>query len=509
MKFNRLLILPLLFVLSFSACNKNRFDFDNFQGVHTEGEMLLPLASATYTIMDLMERFQLDSLIACDAEGHLWYHYYYENGDAIRGSELLKFNDQSLEQLLNFENPYPYALPYSVDTFVTVSQRVVLQSEHVQVLSAMMKSGLFQFGFESDMVELQKVVVHCVEISDAEGNEVEWVYEPNGAMSFDLSGLKYESEEFNALNFEYEVHYVLPQGLSVSEIDLETQVSLTDLAVKEMIGLLDSYSYHNRIDTTFNLFPDNVFGSLEVKDVNISLNVKNSFNLNSRMIIDTALVWGPGFAPFSVFDLMPQVVDFGYTPTYETVFQETMTGRVCAHGGHALATSDYILNPEGMAEAVAVADTCCVGVRVNADIPFAFRFDDVHYIDTVNMRLSAIESPEWVQKLTMEMEITSTIPLNMSGEFYMYDSESECITDTLVNGATLIVASFDGQPTTTTAVIELTGERLDKVMDSDRIILDFRMDTDSQEAVFDVDQALRFVVRAKVEYDGVVEFKND
>ena len=506
MRFKRLLIVLTSAALSFSACN--RYNFSNFQGIHTEGEWLLPLASATYSIMDLMERFQMDSLVACDADGHLWYHYYYENNKAVKGSGLLKFNDLSLEQPLNFENPFPYALPYSIDTSVTLAQTVVLQSEHVHVLSATMKSGLFQFGFESNTIDIQQVVVRCAEIIDEEGNIMEWIYKPeDGTTGFNLSGLDYESEEFNTLNFEYEVHFGLPQGVSAPEIDFDVQMNATNLAMREMLGRVDSHSYNNRIDTTFNLFPDNFFGSLEVKDVSISLNVKNSFNMVSRMIIDTALVWGPGFAPFSVFDPMPQVVDFGFTPFYETVFQQTMSGSVCSHGGHAFATSEFILNPDGIEETVIVVDTSTIGVRVNADIPFAFRFDDVRYLDTVNMRLSAIESPEWVKKLTMEMEITSTIPLNMSGEFYMYDSENECITDTLIDGATQIAASFDGQPTTSTVIIELTDDRLEKVMHSDRIILDFALDTDSHEAVFNVDQTLHFFVKAKVDYDGVVSFK--
>ena len=500
-------MLLTLAALTFGACNPNRYNFENFQGVHTEGEWLLPLAYADYSIMDLLERFQMDSLIACDANGHLWYHYYYEDSEAVKGSELLKFKDLSLDQPLNFENPFPNALPYSVDTSVTLTQSVVLQSEHVHVLSATMKSGLFQFDFESNMVDLQWVAVRCTEIKDVEGNAVEWIYEPNGTTSFELSGLNYESDEFNTMDFEYEVHYVLPQGLSAPEIDFNAQMSATNLAVKDMVGRVDSHSNYNRIDTVFNLFPDNIFGSLEVKDVSLSLNVKNGFDLQSRMIIDTALVWGPDIAPFSVFDLMPQVVDFDYTPTYETVFQEMMSGRLSSHGGHALATAEFILNPNGMEETIAVADTCAIGVRVNADIPFAFRFDDVRYLDTVNMRLSAIESPEWVKKLTLEMEINSTIPLNMSGEFYMYDSENECITDTLINGAMQIAASFDGQPTTSTAVIELTDDRLEKVMHSDRIILDFALDTDSHEAVFNVDQTLHLFVKAKVDYDGVVSLK--
>ena len=496
------MVLPALL---FSSCNK--LDLGNVHGVHAEGEMLLPLASATYTIMDMMERFQIDDLIDCDASGHMHYDYYYENKEAIRGSELLTFKDMTIEEHFSFKNPVSRSLPTPFDTTITFQHTVTLQSEHIHVTSALMKSGSIDFRFESDFVQVKDVVIRCAEIKDADGQVMEWTAE-SGANTIELGGLRYESNTSNTMDFGYEVHVAL-RGENVPEIGFNVCLNATDLALKEMFGSMEPYLARNRIDTAFNLFPDNVLGNLEIKNVRISMAVRNSFQMPSRIVVDTAVVSGPGIASFPVFNVMPQIVNIPFTPDYEEVFHQTVDGLVCAHDGHAFATSEFVLNPDGMSEQVSVSDTSAVGVRVDAVIPLSFRLDDVRYIDTVNMRLSAIESPEWIKKLTLELDINSTIPLNLTGDFYMYDVDEECVTDTLVNGSTLIPGAFDGQATHAAVSVEITDERLERVMRSERIILNFGLDTDSNEVTLDVNQALQFFVKAKVEYDGIVEFEND
>ena len=510
MRYSKLfIILSLLAVLS-ASCKKGHYDVGNVHGVNAEGEVLLPLASATFSVNDMMERFQIDSLIECDATGKMWYNYTYEDKEAVLGRDLLRFDDMSIVETYEFDSPYPFALPFDVDTTFTMRQTIELQSDHIHILSASLASGTFALQFSNNVVELHDVVVRCAQIKDAEGQPFEMALQLNSGMaSFDVSGLNYVSDEFDVLNFEYGVHVVVPQGMSDNEISFGLEVMLNDLTVKEMWGWVEPYVTKNKIDTVFDLFPDNVFGTLEVRDVVMSMRVKNGFSLMSKMIIDTALVSGPGIEPFSIFEPMPQVVEMPFTPSYSEVFHENLHGLVCAHGGHALATSEFILNHNGMTELVGVSDTCSIGVEVNAQIPLAFKADEVQYIDTVNMRLSAIESPEWMKKLTIELEITSTIPLNMNGVFYMYDIDNECVTDTLVGEPLRLPASFDGTPTHATASIEITEDRLDKVMDSERIIMCYDVDTGAHDVAFNINQTLQFFVKARVEYDGVVELKND
>ncbi len=125
------------------------------------------------------------------------------------------------------------------------------------------------------------------------------------------------------------------------------------------------------------------------------------------------------------------------------------------------------------------------------------------------MMLSELDSPEWIKKLTLELTLNSTLPFRLNGGFYMYDSERDEVTDILLQNATLLEASYDGQTKTTTVVLEVTEDRLQNVLRSDQIILDLAVDTESQDVSLNVNQTLNFFVKAKVEYDGNVEFEKE
>ena len=77
--------------------------------------------------------------------------------------------------------------------------------------------------------------------------------------------------------------------------------------------------------------------------------------------------------------------------------------------------------------------------------------------------------------------------------------------DVLVSDAQLIQASFDNQPTMTTAVIDITEERVENVLCSDRIIMVYAVDTEAHEVQLNANQELNLSVKAKIKYNGIVE----
>ena len=202
------------------------------------------------------------------------------------------------------------------------------------------------------------------------------------------------------------------------------------------------------------------------------------------------------------------VIDLPTQMGFNEVFSQNIDGQINAAGGRTFTSSNFIINPNGMSDVVSVADTCGIDVRVDVTIPMAFRVSDVHYLDTVNLNIAQIKTPEWIKKLTLELTFISTIPFELSGRFLMYNSETEHVTDVLLDNATLIAASYNGQATTSTITVEVTEERLQNLLKSNRIILDLQLDTDGRNVVLNGGQSLQFFTKAKAEYDGIVEFEN-
>ena len=505
MKYNKLLFLLFLLVVSLTSCRKDHYNVGNVHGVNAQGEMLLPLASKSVTMMGMMQRFQIDSLIDCNADGTLSYNYLYEHFGAVKGSELLRFNDLNYEEHFVFENPFPQVLPQAFDTMLHFNHKILFEADHISVLEAMMRSGRFDFDIQTNIGLLRRAVIRSSDIKDGAGNDLELDFQINAdSIGFDLGGMRYETDSANTLNLSYDLYFRI-QGSTNDELFFDIDIKGRDLAIQEMRGFVESYGSESRIDTTFNLFPDNIIGSLEINGARLHLSERNTFGLAARLELDTALVSGEGIAPYSLFDPMPVVVDLPSQLTFAEVFNQSLNGQLNASSSRAYSVSNFIVNPSGFSDMVTVADTCNIDVRVDVNIPFAFAVEDVRYLDTVHLELSEINMPDMIESITLEMTFNSTLPLNLGGRFYMYDSESDKITDTLVANDEIIKASFDGQPTTTEVSIEITENRIEKVLHSDRIIMLYELDTDARDVVLNANQKLELYVKTKVKYDGVAE----
>ena len=499
-------VLPVLLAVTLLAsCKKDHYDVTNVHGVDAEGELLLPLASGSYTMMEMMERFQIDSLLTFTESGGMSFVYSYDHPGALNGSKLLRFKDWEYEAHYMVENPFPNGLPEPIDTVLNMSQDVVFEADNIHVVSALMKEGHFEFGLSSNLGDLGQVVVTTPNIKDAQGNDFRFVYhQQTGQTGFDLAGLLYQTDEPNTLTLNYEVHVVFDE-ISVSQVEFDVHILASDLAIREMRGYVDEYSSRNRIDTTFTLFPDNLSCDLEINGAHLRVSERNTFELDACLVVDTAWVMGDGIAPYSIFDPIPVVVDLPSRNTFGEVYDCVLNGQLNAAGGHAYSSSLFKVNAEGMNTLVTVVDTSYIDVHVDVDIPFAFSVDEVRYLDTVNMRLSEIDMPDMIEKLTLELTFNSLIPLNLNGSFFMFDSENEIVTDTLLVDSRLIRASFDGTPSITTLDIDITEDRIENVMRSDRIIMLFMVDTDGRDVAINVNQKLDFSVKTRVKYKGVVE----
>jgi hypothetical protein len=271
---------------------------------------------------------------------------------------------------------------------------------------------------------------------------------------------------------------------------------------------VEPYDSRNRIDTTFNLFPDNLSGILEVNDVKLRLSERNTFPLDARLTVDTALVVGEGIPAYSILEPLPLVVELPVQHTFSEVYNSTLSGKINPCGGGAIASSLFRVNTSGIEDVITMSDTCNLDVRVDVSLPFSFKISDVRYLDTLDLDLTELELPDFIEKLTLELTFTSPLPVNLRSQFYMYDSELEMITDTLIDAGELIEASFDGQPTHTTVSIEITEDRINKVLHSDRIIMLYELDTDARNVKLTADQKLSLFVKAKAKYNSVAELDN-
>ena len=491
-------------VLLLTSCSKN-YDFSSLDGAEMDGEIMLSLASASYTLPDLLKQFNVDTLFSFDEGGGMHFLFDYELENVVDGKDILCFKDMNVGKEFSIPNPFPVVLPEPIDTTLVFTQTVTLSSEHISVLMAEIRSGRFDFEISSNIPGINQLVISIPEIKDAYGNDLYLDYNLwSGQNSLNLAGLHYETDEKNTIHLVYEVS-IRGQDFSMPELTFESSLNVTDFHVREMSGWVENYNSNSVLDTTFKLFSNKILGTAEAKAIKVRLSERNGFQLDARIRIDTALVWGESVCPYNVFSEMPVVFDIPSSTDYKEVFCEMVHGKLNMTSNNIYASGAFALNPNGMTDIVTVSDTSTIDVKVDVDIPCSFNVDYVICADTVEMNFDNVSLPEILDEISLDFDFLTDLPFNMRVSAYMFDSVHYVVLDTLVINQEL-KGSFDGSHVETEFIVKAEDESVDRILKSSHIILTFTLDTASQDAMLNERQNLYFNVKAAVKYNGNVEF---
>lgn len=509
MNYKRLLFSMALAALLFSACKKDHYDLKNVNGAHVEGELLLPLATSNFSVMDIINRLSLEGAISYDAQGNISFKYSYESKNAVDAHDVMHINDAGFDQHFAFENPYPTQLPITIDTSMTFEQSLSFSSDYLRLLSAALTSGTLGVNVESNVFQIQHVKVTCPQIKNSDGSVMSFDFYPGQGNSVDLSGLRFVMEEVNTLSFSYDVDFIL-EGTTAPELYFDAHLLFTNLAFSEIRGWIDAYTSPCVIDTTLDFFSNSsIFGNMEINGLDLAMFVRSGFEMPARLTIDTALISGPGIEPYSIFSQMPQVIEVNPSTEYVEAFNQTLSGKLDAHEFHIRAVSDYTLNPDGMENLVTVSEDNTLDFKMDATIPFAFKIDDVYYIDTVNYSGSSIDSIDLIKKMTILITLTSDIPFNINSEILMYDSSTESVIGVLLENTPILHSTFDGQLCTSTFSFEVDNEIIEKLSLCDKLIVGYGIGTEGHNVELNAKQTLAFSLKTKLEYDGIIELKDN
>lgn len=508
MKVNKLLLLFIALIALATSCKKGHYDVSNVQGVNAEGEVLTPVSHASISLRDMMERFELMDLVHWDGQGDMSLCFSMDVDSVLTGFEMLKFKDMDYKEHFAYDNPYQNTPPPYTDTVLRFERAITFESEHVFVVEGLVKSGRFDFEVNSNAGRIRHVVLRSPNIKDADGHDFELDIDVHGnAFGFDLNGYKYDAEEYNTLKLSYEVECRM-QTTYDPELFLDININERNLAFSWMRGFVERYSNREHSDTILSLFPAELDGKLVIENARLKISERNSFDLGARLVLDTLTLTSQSFPTYSIFNPMPLTIDMPSSPQYTPVFDRPFTASIHTAGGEFCAVSDFIVNPAGVTDLVTIYDTCRIDFRADLEFPISFSVGDVTYLDTVNMNLNDLEMPELIEKLTLELTFNSLLPLNLNASFYMYNSETEMVTDTLLKDAVLIEASHDGQQTTSEISLEIDEERVNKVLHSNRIIMSYQLDSDNHDVALNINQRLDMSLKCRAKYKGNVEFRN-
>lgn len=485
------------------SCNKNRFDFDNLESVEGSGQWKLPIGSIHTTLGDVLEQFAENDLISYDANGNLQMSYSFKMEDILKGSSFLSLGTLNFTSSpFSFPNPYPgVTLPQPIDTILYLHQYVKIDADSASIESAVIKSGTLVTTIQSNLGH-----VSLIEVSSSD------IHMPNGdslyttAEMVDLEGASFRvHDEFGqadtTLVINYAIHYQL-LGIDDPEYEVTTIIALNNLKLKSLSGIVDHFVYDFSLDTNFSLPLGNVNGQLDVVGAKVNIMEKNTFEgLYSSLIINTAEFYGGGVDPSMFFDHYPYVLDVVPANTFVPIMDnETIHLSLNPKYDAVHFEGSVDFNPNAVDHLVTIHDTSTLSVAIDAVVPMQFNIPGVTYVDTLELNLGEISAPSLVKEIILGMLFESELPFNLSVQLDMLNSQTGAILGQLVDHEMVVNGSFNGTPVLTNESISITHELLDKLLESDMLIMRVGVNTGGNDVQLNLDNGLGLTLKADVLY---------
>ena len=493
------------------SCNKNRFDFDQLETVEGSGQWKLPIGSAHITLREVMTQLGENELISYDDDGNMQIKLGFELDRLIKGSSFLTLGTIDFNSTLTFANPVTAdTLPEPYEAEFRFHQVVNIDPDSATVESAVVKTGTMIFQILGNIADY----LTSMEISSSD------IYMPNGdtlyttESSIDMTGATFRvhdelGDADSTLVINYVLHYLVT-GIDDPEYEVTTIIGLSNFQFQELSGAIDAFSYEFEADTAFSLPLDNVNGALSLVGAKINIKEKNSFvNLHANLCINYAELYGGGLEPSPVFNNYPYVIEIVPSTTYVPVMEnETVNLNYNTEYDGIRFKGSVDFNPTGSDRLITVYDTSALSLGIDAYVPMQFNIPNVTYIDTLDLNMGEINMPSLVDKIILNVLFKSEIPFNLKAQLYTYNSTYQQVTGTLLDKELEIKGSFDGSTVLTDADITLTNELLQRLLQADKLIMNFSVDTDDHDIILNLDNGFGVTIKADVFYGGSISINN-
>ena len=498
-------VLVFVGLLVFS-CNKNRFDFSEMDSVEGSGQLKLPIGSVSTTLGKMLDQLGGNDLISYDGDNNAFFHHSFTKDDLIKGATFLSLGNLNLNANIGFNNPVygMFDIP-SVDTVFRFTQKMKISRDTIRVENFVLRSGTMQVGLITNFGHVSEVELMSSDVVFPGGRTLYERFEGLNHV-IDLEGATFTlGLQDSTVTFEYAIHYTL-NAADDEHYNIQTKLSLNQLKVKEISGYIDHLIYAFGFDEDFTL-PLNVEGQLSLIGAKIKLSAKNTFGtLSPAMTISEAEFRGAGVPSIPLLD--PTTIMLTPSQTYISVMdEETIDLTFNTRNNILHFAGNYDLNPNGAEQLLTLTDDSSIGLAAEVTIPMHFNIPNVTYFDTLDVDLSSISATELVSEIDLGVIFNSRMPFNIKASLYSFNSQTGLRTGTIMENLS-IPRTPDGNPVQQSQVIALTQATMRALMESDKVLMELNVDTDSQDVWINYDDGLDMILKADVIYGGTVDVNN-
>ena len=522
------------------SCYKDRYNFENLESIHASGQWKLPIGTASVTLEQVMEQLTVNNQIEyvnIVTGGNGDFYVSFRN-------KFEAFNASQIWSILNNYASFQLILPpiennlagiNVPDSLLPLSETIKCHQEvyldelnnnpeaKVSIEKLHIKSCILSLLVEGNLANITSVVVSSPDIHK-ESNPLDTlalVFTDETGFSSSLADYVFNMKDYSGMEEPYlKMNYVVNYdfyGSDEPEYNLALTLGFKDIVIGELSGYVDRYLYEFDEDTVFSLPLGNLSGELSLLDAKLRVDEVSSFRgLVARLQIDKAQLHGEEGGPtFDLFEY-PHFIEVGE----HSIIEETLNLNYNTEFNAVRLAGVLDLNPEGANHLISIYDTSSIVVDVDAMVPFKFNSSGVTYSDTIDLNLpedvtsgySQMEPAKIIKEVKLYVTVDSRLPINLGAQLYLLDAKTGMILATLLPTEELIKGKFDDldanpKPETTSFEISITQDLLDRFMQANKIKMNFKLDTNSQDICLNSRQGLGITLKMDVIYDGDVNIK--
>lgn len=490
-------------MFALASCLKD-YDFDKVKFADWNPEIAAPLVSSKLTMADVLENSE-GYLLEDPQSGQIYLVYESQATTGVL-EDYLVIPDQFLNTEENFSMP-PF-LPG--DTFILAySQNYPMNLPGGERLDSLEMRGHFDLHITSNInhsgiIEVKLPFFRC------DGSSLEIILDHNytGTLpviidhSIDLNGCVLIPQTIdtlsNVLNPEYRLILYGDSNAMANPYTISMNESLRDVEFVRAFGYLNSRQESLSDTLMIDAFNGTTFGGIAIDSVILKLEVRNSFGLPVRLIPNNLWAYSAINFPykFNIADL-PDFFEI-QSPSISQVGEAAISHITIRSGDIATAINNApnkfyydfsgALNPDGSTGSNFLLDTSRIDVDVQIEVPLSGAISELILQDTVDFDLSSIEE---LEAAGFRVHIENTFPFEVAFQAYLLDTNG-ILLDSLFNGYDLIIASGSVGPAPDLRVlapgrqttdIQFSGNRMDHLLRTEKLILKGRMRTANGERV--------------------------
>lgn len=499
----RIFLSSLLIIIMFStsSCHDKLFDF-NIDNIDADGNWGIPILNGTIGIDQLLNNTDSMHYVQTDENGV--FKLVFE-GDAE--------NLVHMSNIFNIDNrTFDTTGVYMIDELPTFHIDQVLpfnlSTEDVILKEAVIKSGIMTLYFNITSANFAyTATLTSQNITDANDTPLSMTFSntqhqqtlnlSNYTVQPDFTGIIYLS-----------ANITVNTTSQVNQITYECHNQFTNCALHSITGQLRAIEIPINSAFGFSLPLNNFhFNNISFNNAKLSLSEKNSLCAINGTINEFTLFGNqPPVAPLIT---NPITINLPLSPNQYT--QAAEVNLLPIHINQNLDSirmnSNFIVNPDGFAAGdIYVDENSSLSLRVKTEFPTNLSIDNAVYRDTIDNDLHKTFNFGTIQSidlLTLRFAITNLFPFDLTPSIDFLNSQTGEIFHVNLNNMHIHGAYNNTPIESAPAYIDFNHDDAKKILNSDKVILTFRIDTNGNDVEINNTQNVRIALGAKISYSQI------